>query len=96
MSQAHARGVRVLISTITPRASFTPLQNAEREKVNAWVRRGGSCSGACDRSLDFDVVVRDPANHDRIDPALDSGDGIHPTGEGYRRIAASIPLSALR
>jgi lysophospholipase L1-like esterase len=93
--QAHARHVKVLISTITPRGSYTAVQNAEREKVNAWVRKGGNCSGECDRSLDFDVVIRDPADHDRIDPRLDSGDGVHPTGEGYRRIAASIPLAAL-
>ena len=93
--QAHAHHVRVLISTITPRASFTAPENVERERVNAWVRRGGSCSGECDTALDFDRVVRDPSDHDRIDPRLDSGDGIHPTGEGYRRIAASIPLRAL-
>ena len=95
VSQAHARRVRVLISTITPRASYTAVQNADREKVNAWVRNLGTCGGECDRSLDFDVVVRDRTDHNRIDPKLDSGDGIHPTGEGYRRIAASIPLSAL-
>ena len=41
-------------------------------------------------------MVRDPANPQRIDPAIDSGDGIHPNGEGYGRIAASIPLAALR
>ncbi|MDT7572922.1 MAG: hypothetical protein QOE05_3096 [Actinomycetota bacterium] len=93
--QAHARHVRVLVSTITPRGQYTPLQNAERELVNAWVRRGGTCGGECDHGLDFDVVVRDPSDHNRIDPKLDSGDGVHPTGEGYRRIAASIPLSYL-
>ena len=96
VSQAHARGIRVLISTITPRGSYTAIQNAEREKVNAWVRKDGTCSGSCERSLDFDVVIRDKTNHNRIDPKLDSGDGIHPTGEGYRRIAASIPLVALQ
>lgn len=96
LQQAHAHGVRVLITTITPRASFTAGENAEREKVNAWVRRGGTCSGECDAALDFDAVVRDPANHDQLDPKLDSGDGVHPNGEGYRRIAASIPLDQLR
>jgi lysophospholipase L1-like esterase len=94
--QAHARGVKVLISTITPRGSYSAAQNAEREKVNAWVRSRGRCGGECDRSLDFDVVVRDPADPNRIDPRLDSGDGIHPNGEGYRRIAAVVPLDALR
>jgi lysophospholipase L1-like esterase len=96
ISQARARGVRVLISTITPRGAYTALQNAERDKVNAWVRAGGRCSGQCHRSLDFDAVVRDPANHQQLDPRIDSGDGIHPNGEGYRRLAASIPLDALR
>lgn len=96
IAQARARGVRVLISTITPRGSYTALQNAERQKVNAWVRGRGTCSGECWRSLDFDAVVRDPADPNRLDPRLDSGDGIHPTGEGYRRIAASVPLAALR
>lgn len=93
--QAHAEHVRVLISTITPRAKYSAAVNVQREAVNAWIRKGLNCSGECDRSLDFDVVIRDPKDHNRIDPKLDSGDGIHPTGEGYRRIAASIPLSAL-
>jgi lysophospholipase L1-like esterase len=95
LRQSHERGVRVLISTITPRAAYTAAQNAEREKVNRWVRSRGTCSGECERSLDFDLVVRDAADRNRIDPELDSGDGIHPSGEGYRRIAASIPLAAL-
>ena len=47
LRQAHAKHVKVLISTITPRASFTAVQNAEREKVNAWVRSRGSCAGEC-------------------------------------------------
>ena len=96
LRQAEAHGVGVLISTVTPRASYTAAQNAQREKVNAWVREQGGCGGECHRSLDFDAVVRDPADPNRIDPQLDSGDGIHPTGEGYRRIPASIPLTALR
>lgn len=95
IGQAQAKGVRVLISTITPRGSYTALQNAQREKVNAWVRGGGNCSGECWKSLDFDAVIKDPGDPNRIAPALDSGDGIHPTGEGYRLIAASVPLEAL-
>lgn len=95
INQAREFGVKVLISTITPRASYTEVQNVQREIVNSWVREGGDCSGECEFSLDFDAVVQDPGDPNRIDPALDSGDGIHPTGDGYRLIAASIPLEAL-
>jgi lysophospholipase L1-like esterase len=95
LRQAHSRNVKVLISTITPRASYTARQNAERQRVNAWVRRAGSCSRECDNALDFDRVIRDPENPNQIDPKVDSGDGIHPNGEGYKLIAESIPLAAL-
>lgn len=93
--QAHAAGVRVFITTITPRDSYDAAQDADRATVNAWIRAGGNCSGGCDRALDFDAAVRDPARQDRIDPALDSGDGIHPNPEGYARIAQSIDLADL-
>lgn len=95
VSLAHARHVRVLIATITPRGSYTTVQNAARAQVNAWVRQGNDCSGSCDGSLDFDRVVRDPAQPNRIAPALDSGDGVHPNAEGYRRLADSINLAHL-
>lgn len=93
--QAHAASVRVLISTITPRASYTAGQNAYRASVNAWIRDGGNCSGQCNHALDFDAVVRDPGQPNRIAPALDSGDGIHPNPAGYKLIADSIPLPDL-
>ena len=93
---ARARGVRVLISTVTPRAAYNDQQNAYREQVNAWVRAGGNCGGGCDGTVDFDAVIRDPAQPRRIDPALDSGDGIHPNAEGYRRMAMSIDMAAFR
>lgn len=93
--QAQARGVRVLISTITPRAAYTAQENGYRRHVNAWVQGGGNCSGGCDEALDFDAVLRDPTRPDRIAPALDSGDHVHPNPEGYRRIAASIDLADL-
>jgi lysophospholipase L1-like esterase len=64
--------------------------------VNAWVRAGGNCSGACAAVMDFDTVLRDPADPSRMRPELDSGDGIHPNGEGYRLLAQAVPLAALR
>jgi hypothetical protein len=41
--------------------------------------------------LDFDAVVRDPANADTILPAFDC-DGIHPTPRGYLEMGRSVGL----
>lgn len=93
--QARSAGAKILIATITPRASYTASQNAAREAVNTWVRTGGDCSGSCDHAVDFDRAVRDPSDPNRLAPELDSGDGIHPNAEGYRLIAETIRLQDL-
>jgi lysophospholipase L1-like esterase len=93
--QVHAAGSQVLISTISPRASYTEAQNLYRAQVNAWVRTQGTCSAHCDHALDFDAVLRDPDQPNRIRPALDSGDGVHPNPTGYGLVADSVPLADL-
>lgn len=95
-SRGEALGISTLISTITPRASYTDEQDAIRAAVNRWVRAGGDCSGNCAAVMDFDLVLRDPAEPTRIRPDLDSGDGVHPNAEGYRLLAEAVPLDALR
>lgn len=89
--RAHTHGLFIYGATITPfGGSFydTPLTEAERDKVNAWIRT----SGHFDAVIDFDKVVRDPQNPERLDPADDSGDHLHPNSEGYKRMAAAIDL----
>jgi lysophospholipase L1-like esterase len=95
-ARARARGATALVSTVTPRASYTDDQDAVRAAVNRWVRAGGNCSGHCAAVMDFDAVLRDPADPSRMRPELDGGDGIHPNGEGYRLLARAVPLAALR
>jgi lysophospholipase L1-like esterase len=48
-----------------------------------------------DAIIDFDAVIRDPADPTRIRPDYDSGDHLHPGDAGYRAMAASIDLRAL-
>jgi lysophospholipase L1-like esterase len=90
--RAHAEDVQVVIATITPRASYTALQNQERFEVNDWLRRGGNCSGVCDGIVDFDTVIAWYASPNAIDPRYDSGDGIHPNAEGYRAMGNAFDL----
>jgi len=46
--------------------------------------------------IDFDARMRDPAHPSRLDPAVDSGDGLHPSLAGYRMMGDAVPLALLR
>ncbi|WP_308190704.1 GDSL-type esterase/lipase family protein [Streptomyces sp. HPF1205] len=70
----------------------TPTAERTRAEVNAWIRS----SGAFDGVVDFDRAVRDPDVPDRILPAYDSGDGLHPDDAGYRATAGAVALDLVR
>ncbi|MGW4870708.1 SGNH/GDSL hydrolase family protein [Streptomyces chartreusis] len=92
--RGHARGLRMLAATILPcagEARCTAAADAERVEINAWIRGAAVYDGV----LDFDAVVRDPAQPSRMLPAYDSGDHLHPGDAGLAALADSIDLRAL-
>jgi lysophospholipase L1-like esterase len=94
VSRAHAHGIRVIGATITPYSGSGyyhpgPANETDREAVNAWIRTPGHF----DDVIDFDRVVGDPENPDRLLPAYDCGDHLHPSPAGYRAMGTAIPLS---
>nr|WP_225562494.1 SGNH/GDSL hydrolase family protein [Pseudoxanthomonas sp. PXM04] len=97
ITRARARGIKVWGATLLPRGGTTfpapPSAEAlaKREAVNAWIRE----SGAFDVVVDFDRVMRDPAQPDRLLPAYDSGDHLHPNDAGYQAMADAIDLVRL-
>ena len=94
IAQAHARGVRIFGATLLPYQGagyYSPAGEAIREAVDAWIRT----SGAFDGVIDFDAVMRDPANPLRLNPAYDSGDRLHPNDAGYQAMADAINLDML-
>ena len=94
IAQAHTRGVRIFGATLLPYQGagyYSPAGEAIREAVNAWIRT----SGAFDGVIDFDAVMRDPANPLRLNPAYDSGDQLHPNDAGYQAMADAINLDML-
>jgi lysophospholipase L1-like esterase len=97
VARARQHGVHVIGATITPYVGsdyYHPdvLNEQDRQAVNAWIRAPGNF----DAVIDFDRVVRDPARPDRLLPAYDSGDHLHPSPAGYQAMAEAIPLALFK
>ena len=97
IERAHAHGVRVIGATILPYVGSGyyhpgPESEADRQAINAWIRGPGHF----DSVLDFDLVTRDPQHPDRLLPAYDSGDHLHPGPAGYKAMGDAIPLTLFR
>jgi lysophospholipase L1-like esterase len=91
--RAHAHGLRIYGATITPYGGSTyyhpgPMSEADRQQVNRWIR----AQGHFDAVIDFDAVVRDPEHPDRLLPAYDCGDHLHPSPAGYKAMGNAIVL----
>jgi lysophospholipase L1-like esterase len=95
IERAHALGIRVYGATLMPFEGFsyadyfTPESEAERQKVNEWIRT----SRRFDAVIDFDAVTRDPERPSRLSAAVDGGDHLHPSAAGYRIMADAIDLA---
>ena len=92
--RAHVHGIRVFGATITPYGGSDyyhpfPSDEADRQAVNTWIRAAGHFDGV----IDFDAVVRDPQHPDRLLPAFDCGDHLHPSPAGYKAMGEAVPLS---
>lgn len=97
IARAHAHGLMIMGGTITPFAGsgyYHPAaaNEADRTAINRWIRAPGNF----DAVVDFDAAIRDPDQPDRILPAYDSGDHLHPSPDGYRVMADAIPLALFR
>jgi lysophospholipase L1-like esterase len=94
VARAHAQGIEVIGATILPfigSSFYHPgaASEADRQAVNRWIR----APGHFDAVIDFDQTMRDPEHPDRLLPAFDLGDHLHPSLEGYSAMADSVPLS---
>jgi lysophospholipase L1-like esterase len=91
IDRAHAAGLRIYGGTITAfegSPDYTQEGEADRQATNAFIR-----SGAFDGVVDFDAVMRDPANPAHLRATLESDGHLHPNDEGYILMGNSIDLS---
>jgi lysophospholipase L1-like esterase len=95
ISAAHAHGVKIVGCTLTPfRGSFTwrPAAQTKWNEVNHWIRT----SGAFDGVADFARAVAAPGHPEYLNPAYNSGDGLHPNDAGYAAMADAVNLKLLK
>lgn len=92
----HARNVRVVMQTITPRCGcslgeFTEEMETLRCRINEWIRE------CClfDYVFDADALVRNPEKPNFYDDRYHQGDYLHPNEEGGRLLAESFDLTLL-
>lgn len=97
IAEAHRRGVKVIVSTITPCFGHPAVDlaclriEAERRKYNDWVLG----SGEPDLTLDFNAAVGTGLTPETWKPHL-TVDFLHPNALGLMVMANSIPLDVLR
>ena len=99
IERAHDRGMKVFGATQTPFSGATAIpgifsaeKEEQRKALNQWIRSSHDLDGV----IDFEKVVLDPANPEKVRPAFDSGDHLHPNDAGYEAMANSIELSLFR
>ncbi|PTM58612.1 SGNH/GDSL hydrolase family protein [Desmospora activa] len=91
-TKVQQRNLRIFIGTITPFAHsdyYSEDKEAIRQKVNQWIRSNEIVDGI----IDFDQALANPQTPNKIHPAYDSGDHLHPNDEGFKAFAYAVPLS---
>ncbi|WP_337315136.1 GDSL-type esterase/lipase family protein [Variovorax sp. CCNWLW235] len=95
IKQARAKGVKVLIGTVPPFKNtpyWSDASEAMRSEVNRWIRSRHDV----DAVIDFDAVLRNPADPMALNPLYDNGDHLHPNKAGHAAMAAAVDLRELQ
>ncbi len=95
IAQARSFGYKVYVGTLLPMGGWrtdAPFRQEMRHAYNAFIRTTDLIDGC----IDFDKALRDPSNPNHFLPEYDSGDHLHPSPRGYRRMAMEIPAELLK
>ena len=90
IAKARSFGYKVYVGTLLPMGGWrtdAPFRQEMRHAYNEFIRTTDLIDGC----IDFDKALRDPENPNHFLPEYDSGDHLHPSAKGYRRMAMEIP-----
>ncbi|MET9500977.1 SGNH/GDSL hydrolase family protein [Streptomyces sp. NPDC006622] len=87
--RAHAHGIKAVGTTLLPfrgHRGDTDAREDVRQRINAAIRSGS----VYDTVVDVDRAMHDPYDPRRLRSEYDSGDHLHPSDRGYRKMAELI------
>ena len=85
-TRARDLGIPVIAGSIVPYNTATPDQNARMREINSWIR----ARAATDPTVTFVDTRAAVAAPNAPDLLIESPDGLHPSVDGYRRMADAI------
>ena len=71
--------------------TYADFREKIRNEFNDWMRTTDLVDGC----IDFDKALCDPQNPSAFLPVYDSGDHLHPSKEGYKKMAETVSASLL-
>ena len=83
---ARDAGVTVLAGTIVPYDTATQEQNRRMHEINGWIER----EAKRDPNVEFVDTRRAVAMPEDLDRLISSPDSLHPSVDGYRRMAEAM------
>ena len=89
----HAAGIKTIGATIAPfsgsgQSYSNPAREQTRVRGNNWILN----SGTFNATVDFGVVLADPAQKSQLAREYDGGDHLHPNVAGFQAMADAVPL----
>jgi lysophospholipase L1-like esterase len=98
IEELHRRKIQVVWGTIPPAGGMPqfdkdPAKEEMRQAINTWIRE----QKLTDAIVDFDKAIADPKAPTRLLDANQSGDHIHPSDAGYKKMgeAAATAIKGL-
>ena len=65
-------------------------KNIIRNKVNEWIRKCKNIKDGFDDFIDFDLIIRDNNDINKINDIYNSGDGVHLNSDGYKKMVEAF------
>ncbi len=94
IEKAREYGYKVYVGTLLPIEgwrTYALFREEIRNEFNNWIRTTDLIDGC----IDFDKALCDPDHPAKFLPIYDSGDHLHPSKAGYKRMAEEVPAELL-